>query len=131
MPSPYSDPEVLSSQVRDARERTRALTRDLEGPQLFGPNLAIVNPIVWELGHVAWFQERWCLRLRPDESLSESVLEGADALYDSAKVAHDLRWDLPLPDLRATLDYQERVLDKVLARLGRDGEDPWLRYFAQ
>src|SRR5262245_38449884 len=75
MPSFYEDPAVLSQQLRSARERTRALTRDLEGPQLFGPKLAIVNPILWELGHVAWFQERWCLRLRADESLSASLLD--------------------------------------------------------
>jgi iron(II)-dependent oxidoreductase len=108
---------MLSDQLQDARRRTRALTQGVEGRQLFGPRLAIVNPVLWELGHVAWFQERWCLRLRPDESLSDSLLEGADALYDSAKVAHDTRWDLPLPDLPRTLEYQDRVLERVLSRL--------------
>jgi iron(II)-dependent oxidoreductase len=122
---------MLSDQLHDARRRTRALTRDLEGTQLFGPKLAIVNPVLWELGHVAWFQERWCLRLRPDESLCDSLLEGADALYDSAAVAHDTRWDLPLPDLSRTLDYQDRVLERVLSRLEREHDDPWLRYFVQ
>src|SRR5262245_16011950 len=131
MSSLYEDPAVLSQQLRSARERTRAITRDLDGPQLFGPRLAIVNPVVWELGHVAWFQERWCLRLRADETLSPSVLDGADALYDSAKVAHDTRWDLPLPGLAATLGYQDRVLEKVLDRLEREPEDPWLAYFVQ
>src|SRR5213596_2241791 len=124
-------PESLSQQLRDARRRTRLLTRDLEGPQLFGPKLAIVNPVLWELGHVAWFQEHWCLRLRADESLSESVLEGADALYDSAKVAHDTRWDLPLPDLPATLEFQDRVLERVLERLEREPDNQWFLYFVQ
>jgi iron(II)-dependent oxidoreductase len=131
MPSLYEDPAVLLQQLRDARERTRALTRDLVGQQLFGPKLAIVNPVLWELGHVAWFQERWCLRLRADESLSGSLLEGADTLYDSATVAHDTRWDLPLPGISGTLDYQDRVLGKVLARLERESENPWLAYFVQ
>jgi iron(II)-dependent oxidoreductase len=127
-----SDPKnALSQQLHDARRRTRLLTGDLEGPQLFGPKLAIVNPVLWELGHVAWFQEYWCLRLRSDESLSESVLEGADALYDSAKVAHDTRWDLPLPDLSATLEFQDRVLDRVLARLEREPDNEWFLYFVQ
>ena len=76
--------ESLSQQLRDARRRTRLLTRDLEGPQLFGPKLSIVNPVLWELGHVAWFQERWCLRLRADESLSESLLEASHAFYGHA-----------------------------------------------
>jgi ergothioneine biosynthesis protein EgtB len=124
-------PESLSQQLRDARQRTRLLTRDLEGPQLFGPKLAIVNPVLWELGHVAWFQEHWCLRLRSDESLSESVLDGADALYDSAKVAHDTRWDLPLPDLPATLEFQDRVLERVLARIEREPDNEWFLYFVQ
>ena len=116
----YPDPDTLSRQLRSARERTRLLTRDLEGPQLFGLKLPIVNPVLWELGHVAWFQERWCLRLRADESLSESLLDGADVLYDSATVEHDTRWDLPLPGRSATLDYQDRVLERVLARLERE-----------
>src|SRR5436309_795359 len=128
--SPMS-PESLSQQLRDARRRTRLVTCDLEGPQLFGPKLAIVNPVLWELGHVAWFQERWCLRLRADESLSESVLDGADALYDSATVAHDTRWDLPLPDLSARLEFQDRVLERVLARLEREPDNEWFLYFVQ
>jgi len=123
--------EPLSEQLQDARQRTRALTADLQGQQLFGPKLPIVNPVLWELGHVAWFQEHWCLRLRPDESLSSSLMEGSDALYDSAKVAHDTRWDLRLPTLSETLDYKERVLERVLERLEREGDDPWFLYFVQ
>src|SRR5436190_10523315 len=129
--NPLMFPESLSRQLRDARQRTRLLTRDLEGPQLFGPKLAIVNPVLWELGHVAWFQELWCLRLRSNESLSESILDGADALYDSAKVAHDTRWDLPLPDLSGTLEFQDSVLERVLARLEREPDNDWFLYFVQ
>ena len=131
MSSFYGDPRTLSLQLRDARQRTLALTGDLEGQQLFGPRRAIVNPVLWELGHVAWFQERWCLRLRPDESQAASLFAGSDALYDSAKIPHDARWDLPLPSLRETIDYQDRVLDRVLARLDRAQDDPWLHYFVQ
>jgi len=122
---------TLSDQLRDARRRTQSLTGDLRGEQLFGPKLSIVNPVLWELGHVAWFQEHWCLRLRPDESLADSLLKGSDALYDSAKVAHDTRWDLPLPSLSGTLDYQERVLERILERLERESSDPWFVYFVQ
>src|SRR5438067_12564449 len=115
----FSDSRTLKDDLLASRRRTRALTADLDGARLLGPKLAIVNPVLWELGHVAWFQELWCLRLRSDETLSESILEGADALYDSAGVAHDTRWDLPLPDLRATLEFQDRVRERVLARLER------------
>ena len=121
----------VSRQLQDARRRTRALTQDLDGPQLLGPKLAIVNPVLWELGHVAWFQERWCLRLRPDESLSDSLLPGADALYDSSAVAHDTRWDLPLPGLAATQAYQDRVLEGVLEKVEREPDNEWFLYFVR
>jgi iron(II)-dependent oxidoreductase len=131
MSSPFEKPSALSLQLREARQHTRALTGDLKGEQLFGPRRRIVNPVLWELGHVAWFLERWCLRLRPDESLSASLLEDSDALYDSATVAHDARWNLPLPSLAATIEYQDRVLEGVLARLDRQQGDPWFLYLVQ
>jgi gamma-glutamyl hercynylcysteine S-oxide synthase len=118
-------------QLRASRARSRALTQDLRGEKLFGPRLPVVNPVLWELGHIAWFQERWCLRWRGDGSLSASVLPRADALYDSTAIAHDLRWDLPLPALEATLAYQDRVLDLVQERMQRESDNPSLAYFVQ
>ena len=84
----------LMEMVREARERTFGLVADLTDEQLMGPRLAIVNPLSWEIGHVAWFQERWTLR---DRGQLPSMLSNADALYDSAAIPHDVRWDLPLP----------------------------------
>jgi iron(II)-dependent oxidoreductase len=127
----FPDSHQLKDELLACRRRTRQLTEDLDGRQLLGPKLPIVNPVLWELGHVAWFQERWCLRTRPDETLSDSVIEGADALYDSSAVAHGFRWELPLPDLRGTLGYQDKVLERVLERLERRGDDEWLLYFVQ
>jgi len=42
------------------------------------------------------------------------VLSHGDQLYDSARVAHDTRWDLPLPSKAETIDYTQRILDRVL-----------------
>jgi len=120
-----------AAQLRASRARSRALTQDLRGEQLFGPRMSVVNPVLWELGHIAWFQEHWCLRWRGDGALGVSVLTGADALYDSAAIAHDLRWDLPLPPLEATLAYQDRVLDLVEERMHREPDNPSLAYFVQ
>src|SRR5688572_33421329 len=92
----------MLADLLDARARAERITGDLGGEQLLGPKLAIVNPPLWEIGHVSWFQEYWCLRLQPDGTRTDSILAGADALYDSAKVVHDTRWDLRLPDLAAT-----------------------------
>ena len=126
-----ADPAKLERDLTDARARALRVTGDLEGERLLGPKLGIVNPPLWEIGHVSWFQEYWCLRLRADGTRADSMLPNADALYDSAKVAHDTRWDLPLPDLKATRAYGVAVLDRVRERLAREPESEALQYFVR
>jgi iron(II)-dependent oxidoreductase len=121
----------LLRQLRDARARTLALVADLNASQLIGPRMSIVNPPLWEIGHLAWFQERWCLRHAGDSKpLRPSILPHADRLYDSSAVAHDSRWDLPLPTLDHTLAYMDAVLGRVAERLDT-AATPSLAYFAQ
>jgi iron(II)-dependent oxidoreductase len=123
---------VLREMLLAARARTLCLMADLDGERLLGPMLRIVNPPLWEVGHVGWFQEHWCLRYRDERSpLAPSSLAHADALYNSATVPHDSRWELPLPDLEGTLDYLQRVLENVLERLEREGATAHLSYFIQ
>ncbi|HWP45153.1 MAG TPA: selenoneine synthase SenA [Blastocatellia bacterium] len=97
----------------EARERTLELIADLNDEQLMGPRLSIINPLRWEIGHVAWFQEYWALRHLHGEP---PILPHGDKLYDSARVAHDTRWDLPLLSREETLDYMQRVLDRVIEK---------------
>jgi iron(II)-dependent oxidoreductase len=104
----------LASIVRDARAATLAFLEALDPGQLMGPKLDSVNPLLWEIGHVAWFQDHF-VRRRLDGS--PPLLAGADELYDSMRVAHDDRWDLPLPSLERTLAYLDDVCAAVLARL--------------
>jgi iron(II)-dependent oxidoreductase len=107
----------LTHLMRDARERTLRLIADLSDAQLLGPHLEIVNPLLWEIGHLAWFQEKWVLRHLRSE---DPIWKEADALYDSAAVPHNGRWSLPLPSRAETLRYMQRVLDRVLDRLQED-----------
>jgi iron(II)-dependent oxidoreductase len=116
--------DPLAAGLRDSRARTLDLVSDLDDAQWLGPRLSIVNPILWEMGHLAWFQELWTLRHargRPP------ILPGADALYDSAKVAHDTRWDLPLPDRARVQRYLAETLEQSLEAL--DGATEEARYF--
>src|SRR5262249_1624808 len=108
----YTKTSELLRALEEARVRTLDLVADLEDEQLFGPHLKIINPLIWEIGHVAYFQEFWCLRHFRG---AQPIIAESDRLYDSARVAHDTRWDLPLPARRATLDFMREVLDQVVA----------------
>ena len=126
-----ADPAALERDLVESRARAARITADFDGERLLGPKLAIVNPPLWEIGHVAWFQEYWCLRLRRDGTRSDPMLPNADALYDSAKVAHDTRWGLPLPDIAATRKFGAAVLERVRERLARERDNDWLHYFVR
>ena len=88
------NPSDLADMLADARRRTLALVCDLTDEQMKVPRIDIINPPVWEMGHIAWFQEKWALRhLRG----LDSIRSDADGFWDSAAIAHDARWELPLP----------------------------------
>ncbi len=117
----------LLASLRDARARTLSLLEDLDDEQWFGPELEIVNPPIWELGHVAWFQERWCLRHLFGLA---SLRTDADALYDSAAIPHDVRWQLGFPDRAGTLAYAAGVLERVERTLAQAPDEPYFHELA-
>ena len=118
----------LIAQLDDARARTLTLIEGLDDDQLMGPRLPIVNPLRWEVGHTAYFHELWVLR----EHLGEAPGRAdADQLYDSISIAHDVRWDLPLPGMADTLAYMQQVLEREKAHLAADPPDPRRDYLAQ
>ncbi len=114
MTTPVSTAYLIET-LHDARNRTLELVRDLDDEQLMGPKLAHVNPLRWEIAHVAYFYEYFILRQLYGY---QSVLgEKADQLYDSIAVRHDDRWDLPLLNRAQTLSYMQAVLERLTARL--------------
>ena len=62
--------EALGEALTAQREYTLAIYRDLPPaywePAKF-PYLPVVNPPLWELAHIAWFAEFFCLRWRSDD----------------------------------------------------------------
>lgn len=120
-------PKKIAEQMQDANDRTLALWRGLSPQQLMGPKLATVNPMRWEIGHVAYFYEYWVLRQHLKHA---SLRADADSLFDSINIAHEDRWDLPLPAIEDTLAYVAQVQDKVSDALS-SGADPQRDYLAQ
>jgi iron(II)-dependent oxidoreductase len=118
----------LAEWVYDARQRTLDLVADLDDEQLKGPYLPIINPMLWEIGHVAWFQEKWVLR---HACKQKPIREDADAIWDSIAISHTSRWNLPLPSRDETIAYLCEVRDLILAALQYDEQVERLSYFVR
>jgi iron(II)-dependent oxidoreductase len=106
--------DALLHALLDARGVELELLDGLTDPQMLGTRRHFVEPPIWEMGHVGWFQEFWILRhLDGDPPL----LPGSDGIYDSFNVSYLRRWDHRYPSRKATLDYISEVLRRCAGRL--------------
>lgn len=94
----------LAAALRDSRQRTLALVDDLSPAQWSPPRQLGINPIAWELAHIAWFAEFWILRgphQRDAQGYAQAAqpprFAGPDALFDSSRLAHAQRWTHTMP----------------------------------
>jgi iron(II)-dependent oxidoreductase len=120
--------QELIEDLHDARARTLELVQDLSDAELRGPKLPIVNPMLWEIGHAAYFHEFWTLRHLYGGA---PLIADADQLYDSIAIAHDRRWDLPLPSRSQTLAYLDAVLEAQTERLASGAPSAGAKYLYQ
>jgi iron(II)-dependent oxidoreductase len=93
------------------RAHVLALVEDLDTEQLLVPILEIVNPFLWEMGHVAFFYDAFLLQ---ELGGTQPVMAGSEDIYDSFTVDHDDRWRLRLPSRTETLEYMRRTMDMAI-----------------
>jgi iron(II)-dependent oxidoreductase len=122
--------QVLATNIADARKRTLELIGDLTDQQLRVVQIPIVNPLDWEVGHIAHFQELFILR---DLDGEPSQCANADALFDSILIDHHVRWGLKLPSRADLMAYLNEVSERVRLRALRtdpQGEDLYRNWLA-
>jgi iron(II)-dependent oxidoreductase len=122
------DAEQLAGWVIDGCQRTLDLVADLTDEQMIGPLLPTVNPLLWEIAHLAWFQEKFVLRQACGQP---PILDFGDALYDSGAIPHDTRWRLVLPSREQTASYMREVADRVAQEVLRPGATDVVRHFSR
>lgn len=131
----YGAPQ-LAAALRDSRARLLSLVEDLDDAQWMMPFRRGVNPVAWEIAHVAWFAEFWILR-GPHRLGEDGVVQaarppihaGPDAVLDSARLAHGARWSAPLPSRREALHMLKAQLADCLAALAASAGDDASLYF--
>jgi len=121
MPSETAAPPGATGDVldalRDTRDRTLALVAHLDDEALERVHSPLMSPLVWDLGHIAAFEDLWLAHrgaglrlLRPD--LAE--------VYDAFETPRAHRGELPYLRRREALDYLAQVRERV-AELAADG----------
>ena len=135
--------EVLSLALMDARNHTLQLFGQfqaaLQEKNFTVPQLAVLNPPLWELGHIAWFQEWWIARnmqralgsrCAPLHTRLASIEPQADCWWHAAQVPHRSRWSLDFPSAAGCRAYLLDTLESTLELLDKtDGSDDALYFY--
>lgn len=116
--------EALAWRLREARERTLQLIEPLAEEQLHRQYTTILSPLIWDLGHIANFEELWLVR---ELGGLERLAGGLGDIYDAFENPRSERSELPLLHGDACLDYMAAVRERSLEILERtDLEAPGL-----
>lgn len=116
LPIDAFDPQAIATRLERIRERTVSLIAGLDWEVLTQQHVSILSPMVWDLGHIANFEELWlCQRVGGDVELHSEYAQ----LFDAVVNPRPTRKDLPLPVARQLLEYMAEVRTRTLDILDR------------
>ncbi|MDX1643735.1 MAG: DinB family protein, partial [Thermoanaerobaculia bacterium] len=116
LPIQRLDPAAVAARLEAVRERTLALVAGLDWETLRRQHVSILSPMVWDLGHIANFEELWLGR---ELAGTEPLREDVDELFDAIANPRPTREALPVPVGRALLEYLDQVRRQSLDLLTR------------
>ena len=114
---------TLVDDLHTVRQRTLALVAGLSDCDLERQVDPIMSPLVWDLAHIAAYEDLWLVHrhagaplLRPDLAVR----------YDAFETPRALRGDIELLDTAGAKAYLAEVRDRVVEGIDRHGADPVL-----
>jgi iron(II)-dependent oxidoreductase len=110
------DKEELAAQLAEARQRTLELVAPVSERDLNRVHDPLMSPLVWDLGHIAAFEDLWIGQhtaghqpLRPDLQL----------VYDAAETPRPRRGELPYLRRDQAIEFMDLVRERTLSALER------------
>ncbi|WP_173959978.1 SUMF1/EgtB/PvdO family nonheme iron enzyme [Polynucleobacter arcticus] len=126
--APYPSSSTMGHWLEETNQITRHILSNISEAEHLVPQLNILNPPLWELGHLTWFHEFWVHR--DGQENKPSLLEDADYLFNSSEIAHEDRWSTSTPCLSDLLEYNHGVIEKT-KQLLHNPVDTKTAYFIQ
>jgi gamma-glutamyl hercynylcysteine S-oxide synthase len=112
--------------LEEARRHTLRLIEPLTEEQLNRVYDPILSPLIWDLGHIANFEELWLVqRIGRRQPLRGELGE----FYDAIEQPRQIRGELPILKADEVRPYMEGVRERtleVLAEIELDPQDPLL-----
>ena len=111
----------MAGRLEEARRHTLRLIEPLTEEQLNRVYDPILSPLIWDLGHIANFEELWLVqRIGGREPLRGDLGE----LYDAIEQPRKIRGELPILKADEVCPYMEQVRERTLEVLGGIELDP-------
>ena len=114
------DPGAIAAQLQEARARTFLLVAPLSDDELRLQHDSLMSPILWDLGHIAHFEELWLTR-NLDGPIEFVEMPG---LYNPFEHPRSSRGALALPGLADCRAIMDQIQGRVLGRLAATDFDP-------
>lgn len=104
--------------LRDAREATLGLVSHLSDEQLSASHSPIMSPLVWDLAHIAAYEDLWIAHRHAGMELLHPELAG---VYDAFETPRAARNQIELLDPKGARGYLEDVRERTANALRRFG----------
>ncbi|MGO9489046.1 MAG: SUMF1/EgtB/PvdO family nonheme iron enzyme [Solirubrobacteraceae bacterium] len=114
-----ADAEQVLRAMDEARQQTMRLVASLSDEQLEAVHSPIMSPLVWDLAHIAAYEDLWlCHRLGGMPLLHARLA----ALYDAFETPRAVRGEIELLGPAAARDYMEEVRDRAVGAVIAHGD---------
>src|SRR5664280_3737446 len=114
--SPHVEQALLA--LEGARERTLALVAGLSAEKLERVHSPIMSPLVWDLGHIAAYEDLWLAHRLGGLELLRPDLAG---LYDAFETPRAIRGDIEALGPRDARAYLEAVRTRTVETIAERG----------
>src|SRR5919198_2293041 len=112
-------------EIRDAmqavRRRTFGLVRHLSPADLERQIDPIMSPLVWDLAHIAAYEDLWLVHRFAGEPLLRPDLA---TVYDAFETPRTVRGEIELLDAPGAREYLRDVRDRTMRAIDGRGPDP-------
>ena len=112
---------ALVDALAQVRGRTLGLVAHLDDADLERQLDPIMSPLVWDLGHIAAYEDLWLVHRMADAPLLHPELA---ARYDAFETPRTVRGDIELLDAPGAREYLREVRARALDVLDEQGPDP-------